>query len=182
MKKIHAVDVLTWNLPFPSLVTFDIVRRFDGRSLTALEICDWDIPAFDKFILLLRSEVLGKVGLRLVCCDLAEHVLPHFEVVFTSNTSARKAIETARLYAEGRATLSELRAAKFDSYGWAVHAGSIDRAAYNAALAAVSCCAVEAHTLEGVALHTYQCLSGLGGDPSEELLEIVRRRLSESQT
>jgi len=50
---------------------------------------------------------------RLLACDFAEHVLPLFEAVFPKDGRPRAAIATARRFAAGGATETELNAAGF---------------------------------------------------------------------
>jgi hypothetical protein len=49
---------------------------------------------------------------RLFACDCAEMVLPLFEKDYPNDTRPRKAIETARLFADGKASRNELNAAR----------------------------------------------------------------------
>ena len=67
---------------------------------------------------------------RLFACDCAEMVLPIFEKNYPDDMRARKAIETARLFADGKASSDELAAAG-DAAGAA--AGDAARAAARAA-------------------------------------------------
>ena len=49
--------------------------------------------------------------IRNLACDFAEHVLHMFEDAYPKDDRPRKAIETARLYADGKATAKQLDAA-----------------------------------------------------------------------
>jgi hypothetical protein len=49
---------------------------------------------------------------RLLTCDYAEHVLPLYESRYPEDNRPRRAIEVARLYADGLATADELAAAR----------------------------------------------------------------------
>jgi hypothetical protein len=49
---------------------------------------------------------------RLFACDCAERVLPEFESMYPDDKRPRKAIETARLFAEGKASSEDLKIAR----------------------------------------------------------------------
>jgi hypothetical protein len=59
-----------------------------------------------------RVGVLDEVMLRLWACDCAERVLPIYERECPGDLRPRQAIEVARRYARGEATLEELAAAR----------------------------------------------------------------------
>ena len=63
---------------------------------------------------------------RLFACDCAEHVLSLYEAQYPDDGRPRKAIEIARRYAEGKATVEELNAA------WAASLNAAQDAALNA--------------------------------------------------
>ena len=69
-----------------------------------------NVSAEDKLWLLLRNDFLSEKNRRLFACDCAERVLHLYEKEY-DNPAPRKAIETARLYANGKATQDELDAA-----------------------------------------------------------------------
>ena len=85
---------------------------------------------------------------RLWACDVAERVLKNFEDRYPDDTRPREAIETARRFARGEATVEELRAAYRAAYSAADRAASraadsaasraADSAAYSAASSAAS--------------------------------------------
>ena len=50
--------------------------------------------------------------IRLFACDCAERVLPLYETNYPNDNRPRQAIETARRFANGQATLAELAAAR----------------------------------------------------------------------
>jgi len=66
----------------------------------------------------LRARLRRRIGnlderlLRLVACDAAKAVLQDFEKEWPEDKRPRQAIETARRFARGKATLRELKAAK----------------------------------------------------------------------
>jgi len=65
--------------------------------------------------LLLREDFFTKKQLMLLACDFAEQVLHIYEEKYPDDDRPRKAIETARLYAYGKATLDELKAVAWDA-------------------------------------------------------------------
>lgn len=60
---------------------------------------------------LIREVRMTAVDLWLLACDYGEHVLHGFESVYPRDERPRRAIATVRRYAQGTATLTELRAA-----------------------------------------------------------------------
>ena len=72
--------------------------------------------------------------LRLFACRVAEDVLPLYEAEYPDDDRPRGAIETARMYANGRATWAELAAARSAADSAAYSAA--DSAAYSAARSA----------------------------------------------
>ncbi|HQK63115.1 MAG TPA: hypothetical protein PLV67_06010 [Methanofastidiosum sp.] len=75
---------------------------------------------------------------RLFACDCAEHVLHLYEKNCPNDTRPRKAIETARAYAEGKSTEEELAAAMAAAWdaAWAATRAAARAAAWAAARAA----------------------------------------------
>jgi hypothetical protein len=71
--------------------------------------------------------------LRLFACDCAERMLPLFENAYPNDKRPRKAIDVARLFAEGKATDKERAAARAAAYYAGAAAGA---AAYYAGAAA----------------------------------------------
>jgi hypothetical protein len=100
------------------------------------------------WMLWLAGKMVGKRGwpireqLVLAACACAETVLPIFEKKYCQDKRPRKAIETARLWAQGRATLEQVRDAADAAY--AARAAYISDAAY-AAYAAASDAAYAAY-------------------------------------
>ena len=62
-------------------------------------------------VIISEIESWNKKNQRLFACDCAERVLHLFESMFPDDSRARNAIEVARLYADGKATLADLNAA-----------------------------------------------------------------------
>ena len=78
--------------------------------------------------------------LRLFACRVAEDALPLYEAEYPDDDRPRRAIETARMYADGRATRAELAAAYYAADSAYLAADSAarsaaDSAAYSAAYA-----------------------------------------------
>ena len=111
----------------------DAVKWVDGRSMRrAYRECkraDWLLWYFAKQI--------GQPGwparqeIVLAACDCAELTLPRLEKTYPKDKRPRVAIETARKWAAGKATLEEVRAAAD-----AAHAAAYDAAAAAYAYAA----------------------------------------------
>ena len=72
-----------------------------------LERPDWMLWLADK-----KGLKLDEKGLRLFACECAEQLLPIYEKAYPKDDRPRRAIETARRYANGEATLEELDAAR----------------------------------------------------------------------
>ena len=95
----------------------------------------------DNKIVVRRARLLRKVETwnertaRLFACKCAEHVLPIFEKKYPDDTQPRKAVEIARKYANGKATKTELAAAR-DAARDAAWDAAWDAAARAAAAAA----------------------------------------------
>jgi len=90
-------------------------------------------------------------ALRLHACRVAEDVLPIFEQAYPDDDRPRKAIETARRHADGKATPEELaaardaaRAATWDAAAARAAAGAAARAAADAAAADAARAAADA--------------------------------------
>ena len=74
--------------------------------------------------------------------DCAEHVLPYFEEKYPKDDRPRKAIETARAWAQGKATVGEARTAAFASHA---AARDTDRGAARAAARSAGQAAATVH-------------------------------------
>jgi hypothetical protein len=61
--------------------------------------------------------------IRLFACDCAEMVLPIYEKKYPNDNRPRQAIEVSKMYADGKATLEELAAAR-DAAGDAARAAA----------------------------------------------------------
>jgi len=59
-----------------------------------------------------KIESCNDRNLRLFACWCAEQYLPNYEKSYPNEAAPRKAVETARLFAEGKATVEELSAAR----------------------------------------------------------------------
>jgi hypothetical protein len=115
---------------------------------------------------------------RLFACDCAERVLHIFEHVFPSEDAPRRAIETARRYVNGKATLEELKAAREKAEYVEIHIPSeIPRAwgSYVDAVWAAACAAMGTAThresmdktcgvVTSVARYAVEAIKVAGGD------------------
>jgi len=77
-----------------------------------LEVCGLDDALWALHI---TSENSDRIA-RVFACDCAERVLPLFEKRYPNDKRPRHAIKTARLFAEGKASKSELANAASDAY------------------------------------------------------------------
>ena len=91
---------------------------------------------------------------RLFACDCAERVLHIYEKQYPNDSRARTAIEVARLYADGKATLQDLNDAASAAYSAADSAA--DSAAYSAADSAAYSAADSAYSAAYSAARKWQ--------------------------
>ena len=89
------------------------------------------VEAEDKVVCrrvrLISGTAWNECNARLFACDCAEHVLHLYEKEYTGDDRPRLAIETARAYANGKATEDELsaaRAAAWDAAGAAARSAA----------------------------------------------------------
>ena len=128
------VDGFTWPEPGTWLeVEGDLVPCRNGlHVVTVAQFWSWTaeelwlvevddaagvIDAGDKVVvrrarLMSRVDAWDERSARLLACDFAERVLPIFEREHPGDTRPRSAIDTARGFAVGEATASELAAAR----------------------------------------------------------------------
>ena len=92
--------------------------------------------AFESMRLIERMATVSDEVFRLVACDIAESVLPIFEAQHPGDNRPREAIEVARRFAVGDATVKDMRAAATDAAATAAAAAATDAAAYAARAAA----------------------------------------------
>ena len=81
--------------------------KSDSQAWRELHRSDWMIWLAEKRGIWNK---LDPTKLRLFACDCAEQALPTYEKVYPDDKRPRKAVETARLFAEGKATQKELAA------------------------------------------------------------------------
>jgi hypothetical protein len=118
MKSVTVNDVMSWEPCYIEDFGEDKARMmitdlFAGReTLTVIDMLRLDIPAQDRLWAVLREDCVDDRTLRLFACDCAERVLPLYEAEYPDDDRPRKAIETARRYADGQATEDELAAAR----------------------------------------------------------------------
>jgi len=109
----------------------------------------------DQMIWLLIQEpvrtAVGESTLRHIACDCVERVLPGYEARYPGDWCPRTTIDVARRYADGAATLEELRAADLAICNAAEAAEAADDAyrcyaieAFSYASAAHRCCVADA--------------------------------------
>ena len=82
----------------------------DSQAWKELHRLDWMIWLAKKRGIWYKLE---PIKLRLFACDCAEQALPIYEKDYPDDKRPRKAVETARLFAEGKATQKELDAARY---------------------------------------------------------------------
>ena len=85
-------------------------KDFSGTALELLEL--ENVPAKDKFWLLLREEFIPENDLHELACKFAESVLHLFEKEYPNNLRLRKAIEAKRKFIKGEISKDELAAAR----------------------------------------------------------------------
>ncbi len=95
------LDMLSWCAPALFVAEY--------RGTTA---ADDDKIAVREARLLVRVTTWNERSARLFACDCAQRVLPLYEKEAPDDDRPRKSIETARLFAKGRATQKELAAAR----------------------------------------------------------------------
>jgi hypothetical protein len=94
-----------------------LLGSYMQAELWRVEVAGEIVRGVDKLIvrqarLAERIETWNARNARLFACDCAERVLPLFEKLFPSDHHPRQAIECARRFAKGKATLWELSAAR----------------------------------------------------------------------
>ena len=77
-----------------------------------------DKIAFERVRLLYKVGELDERTGPLLACDFAEHVLPIFERQYLNDFRPRHAVDVARSYVAGEATLDELVAARAAERKW----------------------------------------------------------------
>ena len=133
------------------LVTLEQLPQWLGATIWVAEgrgehIKESDKHVFSQARLLYKVDAWNGRTARIFACDCAERVLPIFEREYPNEKAPRNAIETARRFADGKATSDELAAARDaarDAAGAAAGAAAGDAAwaaawdaAWDAALAA----------------------------------------------
>jgi len=93
-----------------------------------------DLLGVNDAIWALRSiEGIDK-EMRLFTCDCAESVLHIFEKKYPNDNRPRKAIEVSRLFAEGKSTVEELKAARYAAWAaWCAATNAAASAAWDVA-------------------------------------------------
>jgi len=111
-----------------------------GPAIFDLEYRGDRVDADDKIIvrearLLRRCENWNERTARLFACDCAERVLPIYKRNYHSHKQLRRTIATVRRFADGAASLNELKAGKDAAYGAAKKVAHADTASWNVARA-----------------------------------------------
>ena len=127
------------------VLTLEQLSAWLGPAIFEVEVKGNGIQQPDKHLypqarLIRKLDKWNDRAARIYACDCAEHVLGLFENRYPADKRPRKAIETARLFAEGKASKEDLTAARaaaedaaWDAVGAAASAA---RAAWDAARAA----------------------------------------------
>ena len=98
------------------VLTLEQLSGWLGPSIFEVEVKGDGIPQPDKHVypqarLIRKLDKWNDRAARIYACDCAEHVLGLFEKGYPADKRPRKAIETARLFAEGKASKQDLDAA-----------------------------------------------------------------------
>jgi len=110
MRTATVDDLLSWGPCYSDRE----VRELAGEvtTFTALDVLRRDdIPPDDRLWVVLRTQLIDDVTMRLFACDCAEHVLPIWEKAHPQDDRPKRAIEIARKYAHGEASKAEMIAA-----------------------------------------------------------------------
>ena len=99
------------------LVTLEQLPQWLGATIWVAEgrgehIKESDKHVFSQARLLCKVDAWNERTARIFVCDCAERVLPIFEREYPNEKAPRNAIETARRFADGKATSDELAAAR----------------------------------------------------------------------
>jgi len=109
------------------VLTLEQLSEWLGPSIFEVEVKGDGIPQPDKHVypqarLIRKLDKWNDRAARIYACDCAEHVLGLFEKGYPADKRPRKAIETARLFAEGKASKEDLAAA--GAAAWAARAAA----------------------------------------------------------
>ena len=113
------------------VLTLEQLSGWLGPSIFEVEVKGDGIPQPDKHVypqarLIRKLDKWNDRAARIYACDCAEHVLGLFEKGYPADKRPRKAIETARLFAEGKASKQDLDAAW--AAAWAARVAARDAA------------------------------------------------------
>ena len=113
------------------VLTLEQLSGWLGPSIFEVEVKGDGIPQPDKHVypqarLIRKLDKWNDRAARIYACDCAEHVLGLFEKGYPADKRPRKAIETARLFAEGKASKQDLDAA--EAAAWAARVAARDAA------------------------------------------------------
>ncbi|MBC7350448.1 MAG: hypothetical protein H5U05_10805 [Candidatus Aminicenantes bacterium] len=151
------------------VVTLEQLPNWLGERIFEVEVGDEIVHADDKSVVRTCRLIRECTGwnertARLFACDCAERVLPLYEARYDDDRP-RKAIETARRYADGKADVEELAAARAAAWEAALNASrDASRAAAWAAAWAASLNASRAAALNASRYAARDAAEAAAGD------------------
>ena len=112
LKRITPAHIWSWSPCWSEARIADLFRQHGRKSATPLEIAQCrDIPATDRFWLLLRSEVMSDRDLRLFGCWCAEQALrAERNADREPDPRSWAAVRISRRFACGKATAEKMEA------------------------------------------------------------------------
>ena len=153
-------------------------KDFSGTALELLEL--ENVPAKDKFWLLLREEFIPENDLHELACKFAESVLHLFEKEYPNDLRLRKAIEAKRKFIKGEISKDELAAARAAARDAARAATWAELAAARAAWAAASAASDAASAASAASDAARDAAwAAARGDERQKQLEIVKEYFNE---
>ena len=152
-------------------------KDFSGTALELLEL--ENVPAKDKFWLLLREEFIPENDLHELACKFAESVLHLFEKEYPNDLRLRKAIEAKRKFIKGEISKDELAAARAaaSAAAWDAARAAASAAARAAASAARYAARAAADAASDAA--SAATWAAARGDERQKQLEIVKEYFNE---
>ena len=120
-----------------------------------------------------RADLHGRVVLA--ACDCAELALSLFEARYQGDRRPRTAIETARRWARGAATIEDVRSAAYAAHVAAADAYAVDDAAADAAAEAAARAAAAADAADVAHATIAANAAGVGAARLRQCADIVRK-------
>lgn len=159
MKNTFTKEYMTANCGCYSTKHLEGLSFMKKDSISLLDIIKSKIPQKDKFWFLFRKCKLTKLQKQELAINLAEIVLPIYEIKYPDNKAPRLAIEAARNYLKGLIDLDTLIIARRAAAAAAFFAAAADAAAAAyaayAADAAAYAAAAEAAAADAYAAAAY---------------------------